>query len=1297
MFDRSHDPSAARRPSRPSHRTRRPVAALWLRRAAVLLTVVFAIPQAQGQPTASGTADRGLAVPCSSGIPTWPADGARVGLKELDNRPLEWSSCGFGRFEVEVEEPDGTRRSTITSANTWNFKQAKLCEENPLTCLEATASGPAPDPTATIDLGTGASRSEESGWYTWRVRDCSGRCGPWREASFIGVSGSRVKAQGSQLMLGGVPYNFVGANLAKVMYLDNVHIQRQLRSARGMGATVVRVWLFRNDTTVEGAKAKLTDFLDQMSAISGSMRAIVSFVDLYATGHHLPADVDAYNTADGYLAHDWFVRGHPDQDYTDAFEGAVQSVVFDFAGDSRILAWALGNELRAGRIQEISEFSTSMGALIRANGSQLVTGGYKSTSHASSSLTHVPAGQLYGGGALDFMTVHGYDLSWRFPGAPYGNGDHSYQDLDYTWAMAHGLPFVLEEYGFTGALTKNAGCNEREPFPGGDWSGTWIPSAIGDRADAVTAGMDRFFDVLGAAGVMQWGLMDGPDDTNTGDRCAGLDRKFHTDFDSVYCAYQERGSSFGASCRPLRPNLLSPSPGQELPADTVTVDFEWRENGPPADGYRLEVSDVFPFPGSPLYTESGPIQQDGTGPRTLQVDVTGIFTCDQQYYWRVTHDNCCGTAPPSTSGTFRTAPCAPTGADLGVAVSVNDASPSVGGQVTYTIQVTNHGPEAANSVVVGSATASTPSGGLSYHSHTQTAGSYTNANGNWSLPSLEVGVTETLSLVVDVLQPAGTHVTTVSRDQSSPGDPIGANDSATVTVVSHSGPPPACDPPAGGQELMVNGFFDGGTGSWHLTFPSGSSSGVGTEGCCSSPPSGYPNAYGRANGNGGILGLWQDIPNARPGAYRLSARMKTENGASGGWIQADNGSPNQTYCQSQSATPSGWTEVECCFQLSSSEPLHVALNAANGANGSRVLWDDVSLVGPAPGLPRRQVEASGGGTFYLDGGGTALAWGHNYRGQFGNGNNNGSVVPVASGFANNRDLAAGNPFTCSARTSGHVWCSGDGATTPYRVHGFAADAVEVATDGGHHCARLTDGRVQCWGLNFAGQLGDGTTTSSTSPVTVSGLTDAVAISVGNWHSCAVRAGGGVVCWGDNASGQLGDGTTQQRTTPVTVQGLTAAVDLDTDDRHTCAAQANGQVLCWGRNASGQLGDGTVTQRTTAVAVSGIGDAVQVGVGNDHSCARLADGRVRCWGDNEDGQLGDGTTTSRTTPVLVEVLGGGVLRGAEDLSVGGIHACVVGSGGTLPGTVSCWGNNDVGQLGDGGVEASPYAVAVSGIP
>lgn len=189
-----------------------------------------------------------------------------------------------------------------------------------------------------------------------------------------------------------------------------------------------------------------------------------------------------------------------------------------------------------------------------------------------------------------------------------------------------------------------------------------------------------------------------------------------------------------------------------------------------------------------------------------------------------------------------------------------------------------------------------------------------------------------------------------------------------------------------------------------------------------------------------------------------------------------------------------------------------------------------------------------------------------------------------------------------------------------------SDAIGVSVGEWYACAVRATGTVMCWGANFGGVLGDGTTTDRDRPAEVVGLADVVAITVGDNHACALRSTGSVACWGDNSLGQLGAGTILSRSTPVDVVDLNDATQVSAGRFNTCAVRATGEVACWGYNAYGQVGNGTHTRETVPgelapVAVSDLADATHVSVGAFHVTAVRTSGRVASWGI---GPLGDGT-------------------------------------------------------------------------
>lgn len=147
---------------------------------------------------------------------------------------------------------------------------------------------------------------------------------------------------------------------------------------------------------------------------------------------------------------------------------------------------------------------------------------------------------------------------------------------------------------------------------------------------------------------------------------------------------------------------------------------------------------------------------------------------------------------------------------------------------------------------------------------------------------------------------------------------------------------------------------------------------------------------------------------------------------------------------------------------------------------------------------------------------------------------------------------------------------GEGSQSDWVLVSTGPYPVQISAGGLHSCAALSDGSVRCWGQNDYGQLGDGTMTSSLTPVSVSGVDNAVEISAAFNQTCALLSDGQISCWGANDAGQLGDGTTAGRLLPTTVVGINNATQIVTGGAHSCALLADGSVKCWGQNLFGEL-------------------------------------------------------------------------------------------------------------------------------
>jgi alpha-tubulin suppressor-like RCC1 family protein len=290
-----------------------------------------------------------------------------------------------------------------------------------------------------------------------------------------------------------------------------------------------------------------------------------------------------------------------------------------------------------------------------------------------------------------------------------------------------------------------------------------------------------------------------------------------------------------------------------------------------------------------------------------------------------------------------------------------------------------------------------------------------------------------------------------------------------------------------------------------------------------------------------------------------------------------------------------------------------------------------------------------------------------------------SSARAIEGLANVVEVASGHDHVCARREDGAVFCFGENAwgqlgdgtlsarATPVRVQDLPR-ATSIAAGFGKSCAAVEDGRVMCWGAQESDPhqlLVDAKPANR--PVGIDGVQSASKVVLGGFHGCALSNEGAVMCFGANYFGQLGDGTTVASVQAVAAKNVDQAIDVAAGTHHTCALLRDGTVWCWGADIAGQLGAPATMNGSRAIAakIEGIFDAKAIAAGGDHTCA-IEDGIARCWGWNDLGQVAAGAATVVRAPVVATV------DAVAAIAASDTHTCAMGAEGGVT-TLTCWGS------------------------
>jgi len=303
--------------------------------------------------------------------------------------------------------------------------------------------------------------------------------------------------------------------------------------------------------------------------------------------------------------------------------------------------------------------------------------------------------------------------------------------------------------------------------------------------------------------------------------------------------------------------------------------------------------------------------------------------------------------------------------------------------------------------------------------------------------------------------------------------------------------------------------------------------------------------------------------------------------------------------------------------------------------------------------------------------GTLAAWGYNVYGQLGNNNSVPSNVPVAVDRS-----------------------------------GVLAGKTVIAISAGpfHNLALCSDGTIAAWGYNNYGQLGTGDKATRRVPASVipsGALTgkQVVAVAAAAYSSFALCADGTLAAWGYNDEGELGDGTTSTTMTPVAVDTSGALAGkqiaaIAAGQYHTLALCTDGTLVSWGYDNRGQLGNHSAVSSNSPVDIGSAGDlsgksVVAIRASGAHSLALCADGTLAAWGWNNRGQLGVTGITQSPLPLAIDIAGVAPGAAISQITVGSLHSLAL----RADGRIAAWGDDAYGQLGNNNNVASAVPVAV----
>ena len=434
--------------------------------------------------------------------------------------------------------------------------------------------------------------------------------------------------------------------------------------------------------------------------------------------------------------------------------------------------------------------------------------------------------------------------------------------------------------------------------------------------------------------------------------------------------------------------------------------------------------------------------------------------------------------------------------------------------------------------------------------------------------------------------------------------------------------------------------------------------------------------------------------------YKLYAWGANESGQLGNGLTADLAAPAQIVSALSFVLPAAGDQSSAALDYTT------GVVKTFGRNIDGQLGDGTvqQLLAPDSRISSTWKKFASGGSHVLaiDNAGKLWSWGSNTSGQLGDGTNISHSAPAQVGVDTTwTDVFASVSNSAAIKADGSLWVWGGNASgqvgnggtttqlTPYQIDSSDVTSWKTAALGDAYALAVSStGKLYAWGDNNYGQLGQTKSTAAVKvPSQIDDSGDWVAVYAGSTHSLGLRGttvgAYNLYAWGQNIYGQLGTGNSTSLETPTKVGSQTWKA-LSAGFNHSAGIDNSGNLYTWGFNATGQLGQGAGSPANTPTKV-GTSTWIQISAGNAFTAGIMNGGSLWAWGQNDLGQNGDGSTINRTSPVRV-----GTLTTWSLVSAGKTFV-IAGTGASSPYTLSGWGDNSSGALGEGSAQISPRSV------